>query len=292
MPWWVAVVIAVAVPLLTAVEAHADAIANPTGDWSSEVGAAFLFVVVATGAWWVGPLAIIAWFIAQESQFIEFLQPGTIVIVVAMVMAWQLRRMQSHTASFNVEVDDQRAALAQSQVKLANARQRYADVDTSALIGILDQIAAGAMDPADPTVVDLCVREERLIRSVLRMHPEFIRMHSDLIALATRARDLGVELSIAASGDVPADRNLAALDRALTLLSLAQAGSSARAMVSCQVGECVFRLVVQVPSERIEAAAAIGEVLDDDAGVVVVEEVWEPSSGEEFADRTPSVHGT
>ena len=292
MPWWVAVVTVVAVPLLTAVEARADAIANPTGDWSSEVGAAFLFVVVATGAWWVGPLAIIAWFIAQESQFIEFLQPGTIVIVVAMVMAWQLRRMQSHTASFNVEVDDQRAALAQSQVKLANARQRHADVDTSALIGVLDQIAAGDVDPSDPTVVNLCVREERLIRSVLRLHPEFIRMHGDLIALASRARDLGVELSIAASVDVPGDRNLAARDRALQLLSLAQAGSSARVMVSSHSGECVFRLVVEVPSERIESAAAMGEVLDEDAGMVVIEEIWELSSREVIADRTPSAHGT
>jgi len=182
--------------------------------------------------------------------------------------------------------------LAQSQVKLANARQRYADVDTSALIGVLDQIAAADVDPSDPTVVNLCVREERLIRSVLRLHPEFIRMHGDLIALASRARDLGVELSIAASVDVPGDRNLAARDRALQLLSLAQAGSSARVMVSSHSGECVFRLVVEVPSERIESAAAMGEVLDEDAGMVVIEEIWELSSREVIADRTPSAHGT
>lgn len=291
IPWWAAVITVVAVPVLTTIEARAEAVANPTGDWSSELGAAFLFVVVATGAWWVGPLAIVGWFIAQESQFIELIQPGTIVIVVAMVMSWQLRRMQSQTASFNVEVDDQRAALAQSQVKLANARQRYADVDTSALIGILEQIAAGEVDPADPTVVDLCVREERLIRSVLRLHPEFVRMHGDLIALASRARDLGVELSIASPDDVPTDRSLMARERALQLLSLAQVGSSARVLISCQSGECVFRLVVEVPGEGIEAAAAIGEVLDEDAGIVVLEEVWEPSSREESADRTPSVHG-
>ena len=292
MPWWASLLTLIAIPVMTAVEAMAQAVANPTGDWTSEVGAAFIFVVVATGHVWVGPLAFVSWFIAQEAQWIELFQPGTVVIVVAMFMGWQLRRAQASIAAARDEAGLERTALAVLQERLANARRRYADVDTTGVIGVLEGVSRGDMDPRDPDVKEMCRREERMIRSVLRLHPERFLLHRDLVRLAAHARDRGLELSINVPEEVVGDRALDCMERAHALIDIAQRDSTARVSVTCVEDECSFRLVAQVPSEGWVQTQQIGEIVDDQEGIVSVEEFWSGSPSEVQHGRTPSVHGT
>ena len=83
MPSWVCAMALVLVPAMMLVEVQAQAVRNPLGDWTSEVSAVFLFVIVATGPRWTGPLAIIAWLVGQEwknhvkpMEFRVFFKPG------------------------------------------------------------------------------------------------------------------------------------------------------------------------------------------------------------------------
>lgn len=270
LPRWVLAIVLVGVPVMTRLEFLAEPGPNPTGDWTSEAGAALLFVIVATGPWWVFPAAVASWFIAQEFHWIELTQPGMIVIVVAAILGWQLRRAKMRTTIVEDEVTQVRQALAASQQRLANAHHRYRDVDTSALIALLEGIASGSIDPANENVRRTCLLEERMIRSVMRLHPERVRLHRDLVLLAAAARDARVDLSISVTEDVESDATLQTLDDALGLLRASRPGSQARASVVSEDDACVFRLIVDVDVARCVHLPASAEILD--ANVVSLEE--------------------
>ena len=278
MPWWGSVAVLLGVPVMTYLEAAVAAAPNPSGDWTSEAGSALLFVVVATGPLWVAPAAAVSWFIAQELAWIELTQPGMFVIIVAALLGWQLRRGQARALVLDTEASEQRAALAASQVRLAHARSRYQDVDASGLIALLDAVADGAADPRDDHVRDICLREERMIRSVLRLQPEEIRVHRDLVTLAVDARDRGVDLGISVVDGIPADAPLATLAAARTLIGRARPESQARASVSRTEHGCLFRLVVNIDTRDLSQLPSPAEVLDDEQGVVSLEETCLPDS--------------
>lgn len=263
-PWWVVGVVVIGVPVMTRIEVLADAVPNPTGDWSSEAASALLFIIVAAGPWWAAPLALASWFAAQGDVLVELTQPGTIVVVVAAILGWSIRRADRRTRQLRADADAERTALAASQQRLSEVRRRYADVDTRGLIELLRGIADGGLDFRDAEVREACVRQERLIRSVLRLHPECNLVHRDLVRLAGIAQERNVDLSINAAEGVPADVGLQHLDRAVALLELAPAGSSARASAAVHSQVCVFRLVASVEMQDIGRIPATAEVLDED----------------------------
>jgi len=254
----------VGVPIMTRIEILADAIPNPTGDWSSEAAAALLFIVVATGPWWAGPVALLSWFGAQGDVLVELTRPGTIVIVVAVILGWSLRRADQRTRQLRADAESERSALAVSQQRLSEVRRRYADVDTQGLVDLLRALAAGRIDPRDAQVRNACVRQERLIRSVLRLHPERNRVHRDLVQLAVVAHEHDVDLSISATDEIPTDKGLSGLEYAVALVELAAPGSAARLSTDIQDGVCVFRLVVNVEIAGLARIPDASEVLDED----------------------------
>ncbi len=268
----VAVLVLIAVPLMTHIESLVAARPNPTGDWTSEAGAALMFVIVATGPAWVAPLAVASWLLAQEVRLIELTQPGMFVIVVAALLGWQLRRGEARARGVDVEAVEARTALAASQQRLAQAKRRYQDVDTAGLIALLDALADGRVDPTDRQIRQACIREERMIRSVLHLHPESVAVHRDLVALAVAARDGDLDLSIAVVEDIPADASLACVDDALELLVHARQGSHARVSITRDEHGCVFRLVLQVSNGSLASLPDNCEVLDEDEGLVSLEE--------------------
>lgn len=278
MPWWASVVVLLGVPAMTYLERSVAAAPNPSGDWTSEAGSALLFVVVATGPLWVAPAAALSWFVAQELAWIELTQPGMFVIIVATLMGWQLRRGQTRALVMDTEASEQRAALAASQLRLAHANSRYQDVDASGLIALLDSVAEGTADPCDDQVRDICLREERMIRSVLRLQPDEIRVHRDLVTLAIEARDRGVDLGISVVDGIPADAPLTTLAAARTLIGRARPESQARASVSRTEHGCVFRLVVNIDPRDLSQLPSPAEVLDEQQGVVSLEEACLPDS--------------
>jgi len=271
-PWWLVLAVVVLVPLMAEIEERAGGAAGAAGDWSSEAGAALLFVVVAAGPLWAGLPALVSWFIAQDMKWIELTQPGTVVIVVAAILSWTLHRTDTASARRIVDIETQREALAASQVRLSGVRQRYAEVDAARLSRLLHDIADGVVDPAAASVRDECARQERMIRSVLLLHPDTNAVHRDLARLAAIARDRNIDLSIAAAPDVASGAGLETFAAARWLLQNADPGSSARASVSRNDGGCVFRLVAVVPVANRGRLPADAEVVDEDQGLVAIEE--------------------
>ena len=272
MPWWVVVVVLLGVPAMTQLERLTEAAPNPTGDWTSEAGAALLFVVVATGPWWAFPAAVASWFVAQELAWIELTQPGMFVVVVAALLGLQLRRAEARTRAVDRELIEERGALAASQHRLARTRSRYQDVDTSGLIELLEGLANGDLDPREERVKGVCVREERMLRSVIKLHPEAIGVHRDLVSLAATARDAGVDLTISCVEDVVGDARLTSGDQARMLLLSGREGSQARASITRDAAGCVFRLVVRLREDALASVSPEVEVLDADSGLVSLEE--------------------
>jgi hypothetical protein len=277
MPWWAVVAVLVGVPIMTHVEVLVASAANPTGDWTSEAGSALLFVIVASGPLWAAPAAAVSWFVAQEMQWIELTQPGMFVIIVAALLGWQLRRAQARARSLVIETERERAALAVSRSRLSQVRSRYYGVDTPGLIEMLEDIAAERVDPGDVEVREACAREERLIRSVLSLHPDEIVVHRDLVTLATVARGADVDLTIAVVDDLHAVMPLSTIDDAAALLAMARPGSKARASITRDRRSCTFRLVVEVDEVQAQVLPPAAEILDAKAGIVAIEEVCAPA---------------
>lgn len=293
MPGWASLVVLVGVPVMTNLERLVSAQPNPSGDWSSEAGSALLFVVVATGPLWVAPAAAVSWFIAQELALVELTQPGMFVIVVAALLGWQLRRGRARARVIGIEVNEEMLAVAASQERLVEAGSRYSDVDTSGLIDLLDGLADGRLDPASEEVRSTCGREERMIRSVLRLHPERVRVHRDLVALASAARDCDVDLSISIVEDIPVDAQMTTLEAARTLIQRARPGSQARASITRTDQGCVFRLVVHIEPSGLVDLPASAEVVDE--GLVSIEETCAspsevPSTFQPDANAQRSTH--
>jgi len=280
MPSWACVAALVLVPAMMLVEVQAQAVRNPVGDWTSEVGAVFLFVVVATGPRWTGPLAIIAWLIGQEGQLVELAKPGTFVIVIAMVMGWGLRRTYRQTKADRQEAGIERTALAVSRGKVANAQKRYADVDTDALSEMLRGIARGDIDPEDDDVRRTCARYERMLRSVMRLRPESSMVERDLLRLVAVAHDRDIDLNVVVADNVSARDGLDTFDDVRRLLDVAVQGSSARATISDDAEGFVFRFVGHVDPTTAARVCDYCEVMDEEQGLVAIEERWhEPAGG-------------
>lgn len=173
------------------------------------------------------------------------------------------------------------------------AGSRYSDVDTSGLIDLLDGLADGRLDPASEEVRSTCGREERMIRSVLRLHPERVRVHRDLVALASAARDCDVDLSISIVEDIPVDAQMTTLEAARTLIQRARPGSQARASITRTDQGCVFRLVVHIEPSGLVDLPASAEVVDE--GLVSIEETCAspsevPSTFQPDANAQRSTH--
>ncbi len=280
MPSWACVTALVLVPAMMLVEVQAQAVRNPVGDWTSEVSAVFLFVVVATGPRWMGPLAIIAWLIGQEGQLVELAKPGTFVIVIAMVMGWILRRTYRETQSDRQEAGMERATLVRIRDKLANAQRRYANVDTDALSEILRGIARGDIGPNDDDVRQACARNERMLRSVMRLRPESSMIERDLLRLVAVAHDRDINLDVVVADTVSARDGLDTFDDVRQLLDFAAQGSSARATISHDAERFVFRFVGHVDPTKAAGLCDHCEVVDEEQGLVAIEERWfEPAGG-------------
>ena len=111
-----------------------------------------------------------------------------------------------------------------------------------------------------------------MIRSVLRLHPERVDVHRDLVTLASAARDRDVDLSISIVEDIPADAQMTTREAAHALIQRARPGSHARASITRTDSGCVFRLVVHIEPTGLVDLPAAAEVVDEVEGLVALEE--------------------
>jgi hypothetical protein len=119
-----------------------------------------------------------------------------------------------------------------------------------------------------------------MLRSVMRLRPESSMIERDLLRLVAMAHDRDIDLDVVVADTVSARDGLDTFDDVRQLLDVAAPGSSARATISHAAQTFVFRFVGHVDPSKAAGLCDDCEVVDEEQGLVAIEERWfEPTGG-------------
>ena len=217
-------------------------------EWSSEAIAALMVVVAAVGPWWSPIAAIASWLVTQGDPLHELFQPGSAVIIAGAIFARSVRR---NTRFLNEYIERQAGEVSASlaaQEAIIRTRRRYAVLQESGAVPLLEGIAKGEVDPLRDEVRAQCAMEERFIRSVMRLDPAVDQIHAQAASIAAQAHGRGLALEIDLRDTAELDpEDFAGFFRAVTKgLECAQAGEVARLTARREGDSVVLRFVVHV----------------------------------------------
>ena len=187
-PAWV-VAIVIAAPVIYVFQSMGGVTegASPWAAWSSEAVASLFLVLIGAGPWWTALPVLSMWLVMQGDLVAEVFAPGFVILVATTFFARSVR----HNAgalddSLAERIDIEASALAARQ-HAERLAERYAYTRIGNAIGLLRSISNGQLDVGDPNVQAQCLREERLLRSVLLLNPsesDVDRFIGDLAQLA------------------------------------------------------------------------------------------------------------
>lgn len=128
---------------------------------------------------------------------------GTAVALVVMA-GWAAFQRAVEYVGRRAAADQQMAAQARlervrHEAAMA-ARARWHRVGMTQCLAMLRGLAAGVMDPADPTVQAACADEQEYLRQVMMLSPKLVRSGQWFVASLAQARTRGVHLEVR-SGD-------------------------------------------------------------------------------------------
>jgi hypothetical protein len=171
-PAWV-VAIVIAAPVIYVFQAMGGVVAGatPWASWSSEAVASLFLVLIGAGPWWSALPVLGMWLVMQGDVIAEIFAPGFVILVATTFFARSMRRnagVLDDSLAERVEIEATALAAREHAVRLAD---RYAYTRIGNAIGLLRSISTGQLDVTDPSVQAQCLREERLVRSVLVLNP-------------------------------------------------------------------------------------------------------------------------
>lgn len=270
-PAWLVALVCVVAPSIYGFQSQGVGGAGGVwSDWASEAIIALLIVVVAMGPWWSWIPALAAWVYAQGA-LMELLRPGSALIIAAALFA---RSVRKSVRTYIRNSNQQATAAAEYYARAESLRrldQRYELLRAAGAVELFTDLAAGRADPADPLVRSACAREERFIRSIMRLDPAGDRLHGLAAKLAVLALNQGVPLDIdlGPPGQAPAG----ALDRLRsdTALALSLARPATPAKLSARVEDEVFvvRFVTTV-SHEVAGEQVFGNGRDEQTDYLVL----------------------
>lgn len=192
--WWVAPVAVLGWATYAAQEA-----AFSTGEgvgWASPAIAALFLVGAATGPMWGWVLLLGAWLAFQGDPLHELTQPGTVMILVGAILGRSLRGNGQRAWQRRSEEAAASAADGAARERVTRLATRYAGLDASQAIELLERIATSTVVADDPGLREAAVREERYLRNILVTDPAIDDLHATVSELVTIAHDLGVLLDV------------------------------------------------------------------------------------------------
>jgi signal transduction histidine kinase len=149
----------------------AETSGNPV-EWSSEAVVSLFLVIIAVGPWWTFIPVAGMWLLMQGNVVTEILAPGFIILVAALIFSVSWRRSAAkYVVAMQQEGDERASALAMSE-SAARIQRRYEFLRSGQARLLLGNIAEGGVDPASPAVREACLREEQLLRCLMRLDPE------------------------------------------------------------------------------------------------------------------------
>lgn len=141
-------------------------------EWSSEAVVSLFLVVIAVGPWWTFIPVAGMWLLMQGSVLTEVLAPGFVILVAALIFSISWRRsVAKYWAAMQREMSE-RASVQASSESAARIQRRHEFLRSGQARILLMSIAQGQVDPAASEVRAACIREEQLLRSLMRLDPE------------------------------------------------------------------------------------------------------------------------
>ena len=198
LPGWFVILAAVVAPISYRLQMAAlqDPGVSHWQDWSSEALATLWLVITAVGPWWTVLVAMGSWLFTQGDPVHELLQPGTAIILAGALFARSVRRNgRAFTAAERQRTQELAAVMSQAQV-LGRIQARHELLGESRALPLLQAVAQGRLPPDDDQVQQDCGREERFIRSVMRLDPAADLVHRRAGQVAVRAHQRGLALDI------------------------------------------------------------------------------------------------
>lgn len=225
-----------------------DVSASHWAEWSSEGIAALLVVVAAVGPWWSPIAAIAAWLVTQGDPLHELLQPGSAVIIAGAIYARSVRRNTRYLNEYTEREAAENAASLAAQEAIVRTRRRYAVLQESGAIPLLEGIAMGEVDPLRDDVRAECALEEQFIRAVMRLDPAADQVHAlaSSIAIQGHRRGLPLEIDLRDTSELDPKDFAYFFEAVAKGLDCAQTGEVARLTARREGASVVLRFVAHV----------------------------------------------
>lgn len=221
-------------------------------EWSSEAIAALMVVVAAVGPWWSPIAAMTSWLVTQGDPLRELLQPGSAVIIAGAIFARSVRRNTRYLNEYTERQAGEVAASLAAQESIVRTRRRYAILQESGAVSLLDGIANGQADPLNEEVRAQCALEEQFIRSVMRLDPAVDQVHAmaSSVAVHCHRRGLALELDLRDTSELVPEDLAPFFDTVTKGVESARTGEVARLTARREGDSVVLRFVVHVDVSR------------------------------------------
>jgi signal transduction histidine kinase len=215
--------------------------------WSSEAVVSLFLVLIGAGQWWAFAPVLGMWVLMQGDVLAEIIAPGFVILVATAFFARSVRRnlvVLSESIAESVRIEA--SALSASQ-HMEALNQRFEITQIGNAIPLLTGIAHGSVDVHDPNVQAAALREERLIRSVLRLNPQRSQLDRFLGELAQVGYQRGCDVEIDTQVGltvVDPDELDAFRTTVLALLTVSDPSTTARLTITQEGPERIVRFVV------------------------------------------------
>ena len=246
-PAWV-VAIVIAAPVVYVFQGMGGVIdgANPWASWSSEAVASLFLVLIGAGPWWAALPVLSMWLVMQGDVVAEIVAPGFVILVATTFFARSVRHnagVLDDSLAERIAIEAAALAAREHAERLA---ERYAYTRIGNAIGLLRSIAKSQLDVRDPNVQAQCLREERLLRSVLTLNPtesEVDRLIGELAQLAYATKRL-LQIDMRYRPSSVDGLALRAFDVAVrAVFRSSQANQEARLSDACEGGRYILQFV-------------------------------------------------
>ena len=248
LPWPLVVTVSALAPLLTLLERSGGAGLVAGDTWPQAAVAAGFMVTAAIGPRYGWLLLVLAWVFGSADPLGDALTPATALILGGAVFGRSLRRDAAALAR-----QRSRAVRAESQLAIAResvdqVKARYAGLEESVAIELLEGIMSGALDPDDPAVRERAGLEESYLRGMMRVDPgaDAVRALVARLGRAAHRRGLHLRIDLAAP---PGVRVAVPDDLAESLAAAVAAGrvgSTARLTVRADSAGVVLTLLATI----------------------------------------------
>lgn len=250
----VVLAIVVAAPLIYVAQSAGlqGASASTWAPWSSEAVASLFLVLIGAGQWWVFAPVLVMWLLMQGDVLAEIIAPGFVILVAIAFFARSMRRnfaILHDSVLERIQAESEALSAAQHMEVL---RQRFEITRVGNAIGLLRDIADGSVDVHSIDVQNEAAREERLIRSALRLDPQtsvFDRFVGELAQAGYELRrDVEIDIQLGMQG-ADADELAAFRGIVFVLLGESEPGATSRLTVSEEGEDRIVRFVATTDAE-------------------------------------------